>query len=710
MRGLLTILLFVLPVLGNAQGDEVAAYVAGIEALADSSYQEAARWFERAIAQDPDYAEAYFGLAKVHEPSSPLYDEHQISRSLQRALRLEPQNPKYLEAQLEAYRRTMPESSAFSSTDTRRAVIANRLLAVDSTNALAHEELALNAFLEFDWRRQMARRQGGWDPDATGGTNGAANRVRARAEEHMVASLASNPENQRIHRLRLRLALLAQDDRALERAAHAYFDATKGSSTSRLYLGLWAHRTQQPEVAEQHFEDALSTMSADEASEFERVVHLMEETERQAFESDSTSARERFWRARDPRLLSKPNERRLEHYARMAATDLLFAESHKQLRGWATPRGEVVIRYGMPDASGRWMGADFANKRFGVLEQWVYSGEDGFSLVFEDPFRSGDFDLMSSSLGEDEVTRAENLFHRMPERYNHQMPGRLVDFPVRLATFRGVNGKTDLVASYGLPLPEVSEGIRSVDYSAGAFILDAEANLFAEARHRISQADPRISSLDSSERDSGGPAYVNDVFSVSLAPSDYTVAVEFESDDSEYVGVQRLSVDLPSYTGSHLQLSDVMLAHQIEEAPEAGVGQIMRHPFVISPASSNWFFTSEPVYLYVEMYNLRVEDGRTQYEIEAILRPVDHAGFLERAARSILGRSAPEGVSVSFSSSGKSSSEGQYVILDVLDQSTGLYDLEIRVHDLVSGATSESQTQLWLQTSTNRSEVERNRL
>ncbi|MDX1439066.1 MAG: GWxTD domain-containing protein, partial [Rubricoccaceae bacterium] len=383
MQRTLASLLLLIPFVALAQGgDRVSAYVAGMAALEDSSYGEAVRWFERAVAEDPQFADAYFGMAMAYAPESPLHDERRISQSLERAIRLSPDNPRYLEAQLQAYRRTMPEARAYSTTDTRRPVLASRLLAVDPENALAHGELALNAFLEFDWRRQMARRQGGWDPHATGGTSGAANRARARAEEHMIAALRAEPGNISVHRLRLRLAVLAEDNEALERAATSFAVANPANPYAQLYLGLMAHRRGNVEQADLYFDKGIRSMDATERIEFERIVHLMGHGERAAFEADSSTAVSRFWRSRDPRLLSQENERQIEHYARLAMADLLFAEPQNDLRGWETPRGEVVVRYGMPDGHGRWLGADFTAKRFGALERWVYEGEDGFSLVF----------------------------------------------------------------------------------------------------------------------------------------------------------------------------------------------------------------------------------------------------------------------------------------------------------------------------------------
>ena len=686
-----------------AQGDQVSAYVAGVAALEAEDYTEAVRWFEEALDENAGFADAHYGLAKVYAAESPMHDERKVSRELERALRIHPDNAQYLEAQLAALRRRMPEASAFSATDTRRPTLAGRLLAVDSTNALAHEELALSAFLEFDWRRQMARRQGGWNPDETHGTSGGANRARLQAEEHLIEALKRNPARVETHRLRLRVATLAEDDAALSRAAEAFATALPDEPGAQLYQGLAAYRKGEIEAAENYFVRALEAMPSGERAGFERIAHLLSEEEEALLKVDSSAATEQFWRTRDPRLLSPQNERRLEHYARLALADLLYADTRNNARGWATPRGDVVVRYGAPDESGRWLSADFSARRFGTLELWVYAehdDEDGFSLLFEDPFRNGDFDFMSSAAGEDDATRARSLFHRIPERFAYRPPGGLVEFYHLAVPFKGAAGQTTLVVPIGVPISILSNV--SVDLSdpeltfalkSGVFLLAPNGVPQAEVRHETERLRP------SSAVDTGAGVLWTDGLAINASPGTYTLAVEFEQSETGTVGVVREEVVLPSFASAGLSISGLLPAFLVEEAkPGVAVhnGWIHRGDFFINPAPTGHFATDEPIYLYVEAYGLALENGRTNYEIEAVLRPVDDAGVITRTLGRLLGRRPPAAVSVQFAISGTASDEGQYVIFDASGQEPGAYELTLRVHDQNAGATVETSLALQL--------------
>ncbi len=667
-----------------AQVNEVSAYVAGVAALEAEDYEEAIRWFEEVLKENPNHADAHYGLALAFAADSPLHNERKVIRELERALQIHPEQPEYLEAQLSTLRRTMHEASAFSTTDARRPSLARRLLAADSTNALAHEELALNAFLEFDWRRQMARGQGGWSPDETHGTSGAANRARLQAEVHLVAALRTNPTRVESHRLRLRLAVLAEDDLALGRAAAAFAESLTSDPDALLYQGLAAYRMDEIAAADEYFETALAEMPGEERAEFERIAHLLRDGEAALALADSNGATQQFWRTRDPLLLSPQNERKLEHFARLALADLLYADARTGTRGWATPRGEVVVRYGMPDESGRWLGADFSSKRFGALERWVYDelGEEGgFSLLFEDPFRNGAFDFMSSAAGEDDATRARSLFHRVPERFAYRPLGGLVDFAYSAIPFKGAAGRTTLVVPVGIPVvPQLaqSEPTWALGLQSGVFLLAPNGVAQAEVRHEIERIHA------ASILDTGTGLSWTDGFSISALPGAYTMAVEFEQSATGAVGVRRDHVVLRDFASLGLSLSGLLPAYLIEEVePQASArpGWVHRGGFAIHASPTGRFGTDEPIYLYLEVYGLRVNNGHTNYEIEAVLRPIDDAGVISRTLARLFGRRPPSAVSVQFSVSGSASDEGQYVILDASTQEVGEYELTLRVRD-----------------------------
>ncbi|MEM8559401.1 MAG: GWxTD domain-containing protein, partial [Bacteroidota bacterium] len=97
---------------------------------------------------------------------------------------------------------------------------------------------------------------------------------------------------------------------------------------------------------------------------FEEALHRTDTTSQRLLRSpalvvaDEASARmlsdsayaEATWAALDPRRLSSLNERRLEHYARVAFADVVYGgPNYGGRRGWETEPGRTYIRYGPPN-------------------------------------------------------------------------------------------------------------------------------------------------------------------------------------------------------------------------------------------------------------------------------------------------------------------------------------------------------------------------
>ncbi|MCH7977110.1 MAG: hypothetical protein IIC18_11255, partial [Bacteroidetes bacterium] len=215
-------------------------------------------------------------------------------------------------------------------------------------------------------------------------------------------------------------------------------------------------------------------------------------------------------------------------------------------------------------------------------------------------------------------------------------------------------------------------------------------------RHEIERLRP------GSAVDTGAGVLWTDGIAINAEPGVYTLAVEFELSETGTVGVVREEVVLPNFTSAELSISGLLPAFLVEDA-EPGVaipaGWIRRGNFFIHPAPTGQFAPDEPIYLYVEAYGLAFKNGRTNYEIEAVLRPVDDAGVLARTLGRLLGRRPPAAVSVQFAISGTASDEGQYVIFDAFGQEPGAYELTLRIHDQNAGATVETSLALQLNSS-----------
>lgn len=101
-----------------------------------------------------------------------------------------------------------------------------------------------------------------------------------------------------------------------------------------------------------------------------------------------------FWDKRDPDTTTQINEKLLEFRERVRFADNFFSWGNVK-DGWETERGEIFIRYGMPDERAETL----ATAETRAYEEWFYTEiRGGVRFYFVDRMGSGDMRLVHSTL------------------------------------------------------------------------------------------------------------------------------------------------------------------------------------------------------------------------------------------------------------------------------------------------------------------------
>lgn len=549
-----------------------------------------------------------------------------------------------------------------------------------------------------------------------------ANRAYRTAVGHLRAALEADPRRRPVYDHLARLAVISGDYAEVVPDLNEMYVQYPDDPWMWLYLGLANQRLGEYDAAEVAFRNGLERMAPAERSAFTDLRLILPPDERSAYEADSAAFTRRYWTSRDPRFLNESNERRSEHYARLVTADLLYRSEDLSLPGWATDRGRLHVRYGLPqrdvlivsgfgaileqfgDRNQAYVNeqADLAN-RFNV---WDYGD---FQLVFEDPNRNGEYvlysppaDLYSLSTASrqvydmDYVIRARERVREEPERYAFEAPGRQVQLPYRVAAFRGEDGLTDLYVNYGIPIDRPtgadSETREDLDLvvRTGAFLIGETRDLLVERRRTIyGLRGAQIVSFNETD-------LWTSTEPMRASPGPHEVSLEFETASGGTAAVQRRAVEVRDFSGDDLQLSDILLAYNAEEADERQPGRILRDGISVQPAPWGVFGGDDPIYLFFEIYNLGLTSDRTDYEVEARLVPKDTSRGLGRIARRIFG-GRDRGVATGVEYQGGDSTAAEYLILDAADQEPGLYTLTVSVRDRVTGRTVDGETDLLLE-------------
>ncbi len=781
-------------------------YDSGVLAFREQRFAEAARDFEKAIEAQPEYPEAYFLLARIYY-ETPLRDPKKAKRSLETAMEQDPENIQYMVAKLLQLRDEPWNFISEKIRESQRRLLAVRILALDSTNAYAHEELGASYIRDF-WRYRnaimipnheigrsyyrdndyeeffgndpelslltplpdggattsddlglvAALREGGlsniaqvgdpmdvflndeFDVDALNeqgvpilDLSRRAQRVYDSAVFHLKSALESNPRHRSVYDYLMQIFVLkGEDEEALKLLAnmYVYFPDDEDLWT---YLGYAHYKTGNLEAASKSFETAIEKMPADVAAAYNDISNIISYRDESAYKKDPAGFASQFWSSKDPRFLTPFNERKLEHYSRLVYADLLYDAPALGKRGWETERGRILVRYGPPPAEltifPHTGGRNFLdNKTYGG----VYTGDDSnqryidgnakfeelntyniwdygdFKFVFEDPFRSGEYRLYSPSAEKiaggalpwenDYTIIAKETIAKTPERYEYAAPGRQINLPYLVNTFKNNAGTAaDVYVHYGVPIQnEFDHSAENIDVTAkeGTFLISEDHNILVEKRRTIyGLRTSQIHKFDETN------LWVN-TQTFEGSPGNRDVSVEFELGSGSAVAVQRRSISIPDYGNGALAVSDVMLAYSIEESMDnkpATTGHIVRNKLSINPAPWSVFSIEQPVYLYFEVYGLRPDQaGGHEYQVEAILSKKDDRSGIAKTIGGIFKR-GDRGVSLTLPFTATGADDGQYLILDAANQEPGLYTLVVKITDTVAKKSVQSEKDIFFE-------------
>lgn len=450
-----------------------------------------------------------------------------------------------------------------------------------------------------------------------------AEQERTKALLHLKNSLRVDPEFRDPY---YQLGLLYFESAQPESLIHistALLQRVAGDKDALLFCGLGNHRLGRFETANQFFSDALERMTAEERSIVESVDLLGGKDEIKPVRTVAADVRESgrnqhdvFWKPQDPLYLTDYNERRMEHYARMAYANLRFSRPSRKIAGWQTDMGKAYIRFG--DYLGRKVARPeyrFSTPLDGPMElspgdaprpiepfeelaniehqkeTWFY---DGFQVEFvvPDGFH-GRF-----------ATGTPNQPH-----YVDPYATQKYSIPTQVVAFKEGEG-VRMELTYMLPRDRL--GSPAVILENGIFVFDADWNEVHKQPFKFNFKWPSSQEAATSKADSLRKSHVMFSGNVLVDSGAYHVVVESLDRSLGSIGSFRTRSTY-GFPDSVLAMSDLLLATSIEERtlrPER------RSDLSIRSNPIRTFGQSEAVFVYVEMYHLtRNEFGRTRYEI-----------------------------------------------------------------------------------------------
>jgi GWxTD domain-containing protein len=441
-----------------------------------------------------------------------------------------------------------------------------------------------------------------------------------------------------------------------------------------LFLGLGLQETGRSAGADSAFERALARLSPADRRQFEDITMILEKPLRDRYLALDSAARAEsmraFFAAKDPSYLTPTEERRLEHYTRMAWAELKFGSTASGMRGWDSDRGRIWVRYGPP---WRWYQCCYGSGSRAIY--WSY-GEEGPLFVFNKSLT-----YRRARLSDVANQVAAMLEETGPEIYRPRTITTTHDLPHQLARFRGSSPELTKVEIFAQPPLDSLGAQRGDTIEAGVFLFDVQMNPAWERRHQVGVADRGVGLTYRAE----------------LAAGEYRYGLEARLAGPDTLarplGRSRDRLTVTPFPVGRVSISDLLLADLIRPTAESPA---RRDDLFIAPSRTLRFEAGQPIHLYFEVYGLPVDsDSLAHYRAELIVEDSTQRNLVRRLARGAqeIFRGGADGTRVTWERVTPAVADAaiDYLSIELPALEPGEYVIRVRVTEPRSGETVEAR-------------------
>ncbi len=453
-----------------------------------------------------------------------------------------------------------------------------------------------------------------------------------------------------------------------------------------LFLGLGYQEQQEYARAATCFDRALRLMPLETRKQFTSPKKLRNEFVQVALHGTP----ERFWAQNDPLYLTPENEFQQEFLARLAYVNLRFGAPAVGLKGWQTDRGQAYLFLGKPLRIIRYGKSFEEGSIFPPAELWVYRE---FSLMFEDTFWNGQFQLANPELSSEGVSNFRSrsrvdftiVARRVFKEHQHLMdirfPGGQLTLKAYFARFWDKRWqRPEVFVALEIPY-QAFQALDSLHLRMGWYLRDSiPRQLYLGEINPIAYQQAHF------------PRWRRFLyaFRVPVKPAHFAYSLEVLETVHRQGVVVRDSLHFPEISPEKFSMSDIVLAHYL--GPDARKGVPFRHNLFIDPAFSYRFSQKNPINLYFELYNLKqASDNKATYVIENSLVPVKSSIW-----KRIWGETQGA-ITVVNEYEIFGTTDYVHQQLDVSGLPAGDYRLIIKATDLISGAEQIRETRVTIE-------------
>ena len=571
--------------------------------------------FEEIASKDKNYAPAYNELAKLHLLDHSVNGRQRASRMIQQAIEIDPDNIEY--------RLTRGKILWHQGFRSRALNQFKDVIKKDPNNTDVLNGLGMFWVYEFLRIKDNAQ---------TRDFRGFAQEAKQEAIQVLRKSIQLDETNQQSYYL---LGILYFEDKYWD-AFHALMQALRvqypDNKNALLFCGLAAYQIGEFDDSHEYYQRALDLMSIEERELLESIDLLVLEEDPASRDTtqtiDTLLEREMFWKRQDPLYLSDFNERKMAHFGRMAYANLRFRRFSDDVEGWQTDMGKTYIKFGRYRKRKTFffsVGGDPYRAFHRMMETWYYE-------TFKIEYCGNGSDRWSFCGGSEvpQLAQASNTrtpfpkyygtideashhtFRKTAQRFIDPYLNRKYTLPYQIAAFEEQN-RMRVELSYMIPKDRLTENPETgkVSFWAGVFFFDQQwIDIYNDRKSRTLTLPKPQPAQNAAAKHRNDHLLISRT--VSVRQDSYHFSVEFMDQTSGLIGVARDEKPFV-YNQETFHLSDLLVGSDIQAKKALPEN---RDDLLITPNPVRTFSPSEPVFIYLELYDLQRDDfGSTQYEI-----------------------------------------------------------------------------------------------
>ena len=619
---------------------------------------------EEIISKDRNYAPAYNELAKLHLLDHSVNGRQRAMRMIQQAIASDPDNAEY---RLTRGKIWWHQGFRFRALNQFKNVMKKHPNNTDVLNSIG-------MFWVYDFLSQKDRRAPSQEMDMRSSIFIDFKRMAMRSRIKDFKIFAEEAKQEAIQVLRKSIQLDGANQQPYYFLGILYFEDedwyafqtlmqdlyahNPDDKNALLFCGLAAYQIGEFDDSHEYYQRALDLMSVEERELLESIDLLVSEEDHASRDTtqtiDELLEREMFWKRQDPLYLSDFNERKMEHFGRMAYSNLRFRRFSDDVEGWQTDMGKTYIKFGryrrrmttykgtwdseeVPDAAMMefWYYEDFRFKFCGTTDDiWHFcSGSTVKAPIMVPAIEMSAFrfeqlvayadtagvqpylmrrKLLSSFIPRTLEEALHQTFRKTAQRFIDPYLNRKYTLPHQIAAFEKRDSMR-VELSYMIPKDRLTENPETgkVSFWDGVFFFDQQWNdMYNDRKSKTLTLPPQKLAQNAAARHRDDHLLVSR--QVSVPQGRYHFSVELLDQTSGLIGVARDEKQYV-YDDETFHLSDLLVGSDIQARkalPES------RDDLHITPNPVRTFSPSEPVFIYLELYDLQRDDfGSTQYEI-----------------------------------------------------------------------------------------------